>query len=615
MAEVPCDIYGSQDHDYHHCQAGALLESQMPGTPQPGQNDDRGKLSEGPCSWCEKKGHISLECPAKFYSQSMKERFPKMKKGRKSKILEYTCRRCGEQHPLNRYCPYAVEPPIVPGECRSCATLTNHHDEECELVAIKDRIGLCTFCWDISHLYTDSPDRYPNRGPKRVLPRKEGPDNIVSPSTGRDPPEPPPYYGVCSFCGSAGHGHELCPKLKEAMREQADQIARIQMARYEEARNRVQEPSNRTKKIVNYVQDKVEVAKEDRQNRTRLPIFSIGGGEGGSGLDGDDDGDPTNQDRDSSAEPGGNGFPFRRRQGRGGPPEDPDPEDDDGILGGFWGQRGSRGYPGPQGPEGPRGPPGPMGPRGLPGGLSSTGLGDTVLQSPNVSTIAVENSLQYVGESLSQLMLTQQNVNPNMVDHLNLTAEAQDVQTHILTKLVENTRQREFDKLFNAIPIYDGEDPDKFEPWLTQLENACIVGKRDVWEVAICSCMGPVLEVISSIDPTEPWSIHRDELRRCFSPNKTRVHAANLLNNFHLQHAVENHRSYIHQYSKIHRQATGLQPEEDYDLGRKVEFMKRLRNSAIANKIIKSQQFKEYTRYSLQSCFAKALELGRRGQH
>ena len=88
-----------------------------------------------------------------------------------------------------------------------------------------------------------------------------------------------------------------------------------------------------------------------------------------------------------------------------------------------------------------------------------------------------------------------------------------------------------------------------------------------------------------------------------------RVHAANLLNNFCPQHATENLRSYIHQYSKIHRQATGLQPEEDYDLGRKVEFMKRLRNSAIANKIIKSQQFKEYTRYSLQSCFAKALEL------
>ena len=337
MAEVPCDICGSQDHDYHHCQAGALLESQMPGTPQPGQNDDRGNLSQGPCGWCEKKGHISLECPAKFYSQSMKERFPKMKKRRKSKILEYTCRRCGEQHPFNRYCPYTVEPPIVPGECRSCATLTNHHDEECELVAIKDRIGLCAFCGDISHLYVDCLDRYPNKGPKRILPRKEGPDRIISPSTERDPPAPPPYYGVCSFCGSAGHGHELCPKLKEAVREQAEQIAQIQMARYEEVRNRAQEPSSRTKKVVNYVQDKAKVAKEDCQDRTRLPIYSTGGGGGGSGPDGDDEGDPSDQDRDSSSEQGGNGFPFRKRGGGGGPPEDLDPEDDDGIPRGFRG--------------------------------------------------------------------------------------------------------------------------------------------------------------------------------------------------------------------------------------------------------------------------------------
>ena len=105
-------------------------------------------------------------------------------------------------------------------------------------------------------------------------------------------------------------------------------------------------------------------------------------------------------------------------------------------------------------------------------------------------------------------MLTQQNVNRNMVNHLNLTAEVQDVQTHVLTKLVENTRQRDFREVFNAIPLYDGEDPDKFELWLTQLENACIVGKRDVWEVAICLFAGPVLEVISSIDPTKPWSVH-----------------------------------------------------------------------------------------------------------
>ena len=149
-----------------------------------------------------------------------------------------------------------------------------------------------------------------------------------------------------------------------------------------------------------------------------------------------------------------------------------------------------------------------------------------------------------------------------MVDHLNLTAEVQDVQTHVLTKLVKNTHQREFYKLFNTIPIYDGEDPDKFKPWLTQLENACIVGKRDVQEVAICSWVGPVLEVISSIDPTELWSVHRDKLRRCFSPNKKQVHAANLLNNFRPQHATENLRSYIHQYSKIHDKLQAYNPKK-----------------------------------------------------
>ena len=61
----------------------------------------------------------------------------------------------------------------------------------------------------------------------------------------------------------------------------------------------------------------------------------------------------------------------------------------------------------------------------------------------------------------------------------------------------------------------------------------------------------------------------------------------------------------------MHRQATGLKPENDYDLSRKVEFMKRIRNMQIANKIIKSNHFKDYTRYSLQVCFARALELER----
>ena len=128
-------------------------------------------------------------------------------------------------------------------------------------------------------------------------------------------------------------------------------------------------------------------------------------------------------------------------------------------------------------------------------------------------------------------------------------------------------------------------------------------------EVAICSSTGPVLEVLNSIEDKEDWATHRDELRHCFSTNKTRVHAADLLSNFRRQHANENLRSFIHQYTKMHHHATGLKPENDYYLSRKVEFMKRIRNTQIANKIIKSNRFKDYTRYSLQACFARALEL------
>ena len=109
----------------------------------------------------------------------------------------------------------------------------------------------------------------------------------------------------------------------------------------------------------------------------------------------------------------------------------------------------------------------------------------------------MENSLHYLGESLNHVMQFQQNVNRNMVEHLNMTAKNQLLQGQALGQLVENTRQREFDKLFDSIPVYDGEDPEKFEPWLSKLESACLVGKRDVREVAICSSTGPVLEVLN----------------------------------------------------------------------------------------------------------------------
>ena len=165
------------------------------------------------------------------------------------------------------------------------------------------------------------------------------------------------------------------------------------------------------------------------------------------------------------------------KDGAGGPPEDPnDPSGGENAGDGRRGprgHRGQRGRSGPPGRDGAMGPMGPVGPRGFPGrdGLSttggpltSTGLGIPPVFNANLSTIGMENSLHYLRESLNHVMQFQQNVNRNMVEHLNMTVKNQLLQGQALGQLVENTRQREFDKLFDSIPVYDGEDPEKFEP-------------------------------------------------------------------------------------------------------------------------------------------------------
>ena len=210
---------------------------------------------------------------------------------------------------------------------------------------------------------------------------------------------------------------------------------------------------------------------------------------------------------------------------------------------------------------------------------------------------------------MTKLLEAQRHANQTMVAHTNVSTASQETQSIALAQLVENTHQWEFDKMFNAIPIYDGADPYKFEPWLEKLQNACRVGKHDIQEVAMCCASRPVLEVLQSIDPSLGWSKICDELRRCFSPNRTSAHAAALLITFHKQNKNENLRSFIYQYTKLHAQATGMSPKEDYNLMQKVEFLKRLYNKFIGNKIIQSNAFKSYTTFSMADCFFKVLEL------
>ena len=76
----------------------------------------------------------------------------------------------------------------------------------------------------------------------------------------------------------------------------------------------------------------------------------------------------------------------------------------------------------------------------------------------------MENSLHYLGESLNHVMQFQQNVNRNMVEHLNMTVKNQLLQGQALGQLVENTRQREFDKLFDSIQCMTGRTPKNLSP-------------------------------------------------------------------------------------------------------------------------------------------------------
>ena len=75
------------------------------------------------------------------------------------------------------------------------------------------------------------------------------------------------------------------------------------------------------------------------------------------------------------------------------------------------------------------------------GPLTCTGLGVPPVFNANLSTIGMENSLHYLGESLNHVMQFQQNVNRNMVEHLNMTVKNQELQGKALGQLVENTRQ------------------------------------------------------------------------------------------------------------------------------------------------------------------------------
>ena len=256
------------------------------------------------------------------------------------------------------------------------------------------------------------------------------------------------------------------------------------------------------------------------------------------------------------------------------------------------------------------------GPPGDP--VISQNLDRSVDANVTIDTAGLEKTFREVGESMKEVFTSQQIFNRTMKDTLEASTKAQEKQTEALEKLNISTKQRDHDHMFAAIKPYDGKDSKEFDAWIEQIMTACKISGRNPRFVALAKSTGAVTEVILSMKPKVTWVEFVEELRRCFSESKTRVHAAAIYNEFRRQDDNENLRSYIHKYTRLHREATGKATDEEFDTHNKLHFLSRLRNSTIATKISQSREylsnFSKFDRYSLKNCIEKALMLESRLQ-
>ena len=266
----------------------------------------------------------------------------------------------------------------------------------------------------------------------------------------------------------------------------------------------------------------------------------------------------------------------------------------------------------PRGHRGSKGRTRRKGPPGKPG--ISQNLDRSVDANVTIDTAGLEKTFRDMGESMKEVFTSQQVFNRTMKDTLEASTKAQEKQTEALEKLNISTKQRDHDHMFTSIKPYDGKDPKEFDAWIEQIMTACKISGRNPKLVALAKSTGAVTEVILTMKQGTTWVEFVEELRRCFSDSKTRVHAAAIYNEFRRQDDNENLRSYIHKYTRLHREATGKATDEEFDTHNKLHFLSRLRNSTIATKISQSEEFEKFDRYSLKNCIEKVLMLESRLQ-
>ena len=209
---------------------------------------------------------------------------------------------------------------------------------------------------------------------------------------------------------------------------------------------------------------------------------------------------------------------------------------------GRMGLVGPKGDPGPMGPRGPPGMQGIPGPRGPPGNPLPHPVPTVPGINPTVGTAGLERSFSLCTDAINRAILGQNRISRAVEAQLNLTIENQQNQTQVMADIMEESRIRRHDRMFQNIPIFDGKDPTMLDDWAERLELACSISGRDIKEEAICYSAGPVRQMLLTL-PTGPkytWAMMKVETCRNFSNKKTVVHAAALFAEFRKQKPGEN---------------------------------------------------------------------------
>ena len=89
-----------------------------------------------------------------------------------------------------------------------------------------------------------------------------------------------------------------------------------------------------------------------------------------------------------------------------------------------------------------------------------------------LDTTGLENSFENLGRTMVDVLTIQKQTNLTLQDQVRRANDVQMEQTLAMHDLADMAKQRTYDSMFTAVPIYHGNDKD-FDEWADQLEALC----------------------------------------------------------------------------------------------------------------------------------------------